>query len=812
MRAAPLLLLLASCVSSELVICDDGRACPTHTVCDLVHQTCVDPEQLAACGAAADFATCATTKVPTGRCFDGVCFPAGCGNGFVEPEELCDDGNTVSGDGCSSECTSAERCGDGFVDRNRGEQCDDANAINRDGCTSRCTSEAVVGTTFGINPTGRENGSAAYDVARRRLVMFGGSSTTVFDDEGWEWAGDGWFRSPGPHPSGRSLHGMAYDLARARTVMFGGLSASGVLNDTWESTPAGWTRAFPLVSPTARLNPSLAYDGHRTILFGGDQVPQKTNDTWAWDGSTWTKLVTQHAPAPRGDATLVFDPKRGRLVLFGGVDDSATPLTDTWSFDGVDWAHVADAGPPRLDWGRAAYDARRGVIVVLGLATGTNASVTWELDGDTWREGSAANLPAQLRGALVAYDLDRERVFTITGSMVSGKLATDRVFEWDGVAWTPRTATTIPPARVACAMASDPVRGRVVMFGGSAADGSLLNDAREWDGSTWRRVGIASSPTARRDAAMAYDAVSRSILMFGGFSTAFLAETWSWDGSIWKSRPTPTGLHARGGAALAYDARRRRVVLFGGRGATGLLADTWEWDGTSWAVQTPATSPPARAGAAMAFDPRSGQVVLFGGADPSAGALADVWTWNGMTWQEVVSSTTPPGRTGHALYFDRARQRLATFGGVATSLSLWELDGASWSQPLTVDAPFSVYQACAAYDDARREAVMFGGQFLTAFIRLTVTLSYRGDVDEVCDAGWDLDGDGKVGCADLDCESACRPLCLSPSSCEPSPSCGDVMCDPTESDRSCPSDCFASATVCGDGACGVSEVCAGECP
>lgn len=92
----PLLLLLASCVSSELVICDDGRACPTHTVCDLVHETCVDPEQLAACGAAADFATCATAKVPTGRCFDGVCFPAGCGNGFVEPEELCDDGNTVS--------------------------------------------------------------------------------------------------------------------------------------------------------------------------------------------------------------------------------------------------------------------------------------------------------------------------------------------------------------------------------------------------------------------------------------------------------------------------------------------------------------------------------------------------------------------------------------------------------------------------------------------------------------------------------------------------------------------------------------------
>lgn len=30
--------------------------------------------------------------------------PVGCGNGIVEPPEQCDDGNTVSGDGCSSFC------------------------------------------------------------------------------------------------------------------------------------------------------------------------------------------------------------------------------------------------------------------------------------------------------------------------------------------------------------------------------------------------------------------------------------------------------------------------------------------------------------------------------------------------------------------------------------------------------------------------------------------------------------------------------------------------------------------------------------
>ena len=32
----------------------------------------------------------------------------GCGNGSVETGELCDDGNTASGDGCSADCSAVE--------------------------------------------------------------------------------------------------------------------------------------------------------------------------------------------------------------------------------------------------------------------------------------------------------------------------------------------------------------------------------------------------------------------------------------------------------------------------------------------------------------------------------------------------------------------------------------------------------------------------------------------------------------------------------------------------------------------------------
>ena len=62
-----------------------------------------------------------------------------CGNGVVDPGEQCDDGNTVSGDGCSASCR-LEACGNGILDP--GEQCDDGNLVSGDGCSAGCRLEA----------------------------------------------------------------------------------------------------------------------------------------------------------------------------------------------------------------------------------------------------------------------------------------------------------------------------------------------------------------------------------------------------------------------------------------------------------------------------------------------------------------------------------------------------------------------------------------------------------------------------------------------------------------------------------------------
>jgi hypothetical protein len=57
---------------------------------------------------------------------------------------------------------------------------------------------------------------------------------------------------------------------------------------------------------------------------------------------------------------------------------------------------------------------------------------------------------------------------------------------FDGQRWT-RLAVQSPPLRFGGAFAFDAPRGRLVLFGGASADGSLLDDTWEFDGATWSR-------------------------------------------------------------------------------------------------------------------------------------------------------------------------------------------------------------------------------------------------------------------------------------------------------------------------------------
>ncbi|HUH05112.1 MAG TPA: DUF4215 domain-containing protein, partial [Kofleriaceae bacterium] len=102
----------SSCFDSDSIECANGLVCPEGTQC------------------AADQAVCITDD---------------CGNGVLDPGEVCDDGNIIAGDGCSANCLSDETCGNGIVDIAAGEVCDDGNTDEGDGCAGNCRSSELCG-------------------------------------------------------------------------------------------------------------------------------------------------------------------------------------------------------------------------------------------------------------------------------------------------------------------------------------------------------------------------------------------------------------------------------------------------------------------------------------------------------------------------------------------------------------------------------------------------------------------------------------------------------------------------------------------
>ena len=112
----------------------------------------------------------------------------------------------------------------------------------------------------------------AYDVARDRIVLFGGFHDLKGDN--WEWDGKSWhlIQTRGGSPSARYDHAMVYNAALGQVVLLGG------------------------------------YDNSR---FG---------DSWAWNGHSWHPIqLSAESPSARYDHAIAYNAIRGSVVLFGGV-------------------------------------------------------------------------------------------------------------------------------------------------------------------------------------------------------------------------------------------------------------------------------------------------------------------------------------------------------------------------------------------------------------------------------------------------------------------------------------------------------------
>ena len=143
----------------------------------------------------------------------------------------------------------------------------------------------------------RKEHALAYDSTRQLVVLFGGEDDSFNNlDDTWEYDGSSWTRGPLVTPGlrGRQQTAMAFDAARGRMVMFGGTVVGEDFSDTWEYDGSSWDEAGPTY-PQERYKYGMAYDSWRgrVIVFGGDSNDGELNDVWEFDGQAW-------APGPPG--------------------------------------------------------------------------------------------------------------------------------------------------------------------------------------------------------------------------------------------------------------------------------------------------------------------------------------------------------------------------------------------------------------------------------------------------------------------------------------------------------------------------------
>ncbi len=470
---------------------------------------------------------------------------------------------------------------------------------------------------------------AAYDSSRKVVVVFGGqeadhttadtsSTTWLIDEDGVREV----MQRGGP--SARGGAALAYDAARDRVVLVGGTrqSSGAGLTDTWLFDGTTWTEAEPATPAPAVSAAGIAYDATRERVVIVKPVTDQRGETWEWDGNTWMQIATEGLPYAY-QYSLTWDPDRQRVL---GVVEG-----ELWQYDGASWSRLdSDAADPSRRNGAIAYDATRDRVVFY-----SGGSTLWEHDGARW---IAVEQPAPIarHNASTTFDVDRGRLLVTGGSGGQGNL--QATWEWDGRAWT--KGPDAPATTYDVGFAYDPMRRRAIIVldghtwaydGASyvdlgatdvparalaydaARDRIVAHDGEDtatFDGSRWTKLTTAA-PTGVRDTAMAYDAQRERLVRFGGYTdgsgSSEIDETWEYDGTAW-TKATPTASPSRrGGHAQTYDAERGVVLLFGGYEHR----ETWEYDGTTWTQRVTENAPTGSFGNGMVYDPAAKRPLFY---------------------------------------------------------------------------------------------------------------------------------------------------------------------------------------------------------
>jgi hypothetical protein len=320
---------------------------------------------------------------------------------------------------------------------------------------TRAASQPANGTWTELSTTGpaaRWGHAMIYDPVRDRLLVHGGWNTFQYFDDVWEFpleTGGPWQQvtTSGVAPSGRAFHSAIYDPDLDRMVIYGGYHGVafdevwaldlGAAVPEWRPITASGT------APAARYWHSAVYDDQagRMIVFGGANGIAFFADTWELDlrapAVTWTTLDqdVQTTPEARCCHEAVFARDSSRLLVFGGWNGTAE-LGDLWELPFLTipdpgWAFLPTTGSitPRTDH-VGVLDLVRNRYVVHG---GVNGPARL---GDVW------------------------------------ELPVSAPYAWDVLA----PAGLAPGARSDHAAVYDPVRDRLLLFGGNNGLGGSYGD------------------------------------------------------------------------------------------------------------------------------------------------------------------------------------------------------------------------------------------------------------------------------------------------------------------------------------------------
>jgi hypothetical protein len=366
----------------------------------------------------------------------------------------------------------------------------------------------------GPGPSPRTFAGIAIDPTRHRLLVCGGETPSQegMHSDTWAFALDGapaWTQlvPDAARPATRWGAGDGYDMARNRLLLFGGYSGPGGLyGDTWELDLASAPHWAPIAtqgsSPSARYFPATAWDDVRDQLLvfgGGEGGSAGLSDLWALSFASappaWSE-VSAAGPTPPGrlKSNLVYDPPRDRFLLLLGEHDNNQRLNDVWELrlaPAATWRPLAPTGPPPAPRSDAmvARDPGHDRLLVFGGMTPDDMNDLWALDlasGDgAWQQQPIATGPSPRLAGLLRLDAAHDRLLLFGGygeAQVGNDIYTQPLSDtWalvldDTPFWQALSpAGFLPPARHSANGAFDPVHGRLILTCGET-NNSETND------------------------------------------------------------------------------------------------------------------------------------------------------------------------------------------------------------------------------------------------------------------------------------------------------------------------------------------------